>query len=289
MKTIMMDKAVAQRIIADAAWPVTEWGTGGTIKHEQDHLLTIVTKVPDGMILLTRCCRCGAKIETLVDIRRDDALAQLQAMADQREATGWIERHARCDTDKMEWSFSGRIEELVEKAREFALEIIQSGEELMGLLSLETEDGSTFFLPTCDLPNHEDGAEVGGRWVSARTVEVTGRYAQLRMKMVELGEEPVMALHFAEAWMTLGGDGDPNYLPNDLPKGLHGVKNGRLEVVMISVVTHDYEMCGSAPIIRPDGVEAGVPAKGSTLGEFSWLPGGGGRLSQGIMARPAVV
>lgn len=264
----------------DQNTPDIEWGEclGVATVDGIPHIRVRATAVPEGVLEVYRCMRCGGIEEILFHLGYLDesdsyALKRLVSSAREDVNERWIPEHRDCgnlDDPSLE-NLPDRLREARRLALDQARQSIREGEPVPVniVVLLAEQDGSDLVLPV-----RFDG--IGRYNDRQRRRKYEREKARVRKKLQNSDVERIGALAVGEAWYV-EGDGEhcvENVAPSRLPE--------RKEALVLEVRSPDYTYVSFAPIRRH---EAGAHEGPGELGEIrNQMVGAWSRLVDGLLA-----
>lgn len=234
-------------------------------KHQHGPAALRVIHVPEGLLGIAQCSRCGGRAEHLASVPATvcpDSYEFLDFMSPMVEQfDDWGAAHSHCTPGTLS-EHAPAVESFVQRALGRARKLLAADRGLLPGIWLLLEGGSVMVIPVDGLPR--DPADP-----SVRASAVARTHAGIRRHLVTLGLRAEAAVLLTEAWTA-----NPT---RDLQSGT----GNRREAVALAVTTRAWGGAAIAPLIRTSGrVEDGP----GTIGEFKWGTMRAALLLDGLLA-----
>jgi hypothetical protein len=234
-------------------------------KHQNAPATLKVSHVPEGLLGIAQCSRCGARAEHLasvpatVDPDSDEFLDFMGPMV--RWLSDWGPTHSHCSPGTLS-ERAPAVESFVQGAIDHARGLLAADQGLLPVIWLLLEDGSVMAIPVDGLPR--DPADP-----SVRASAVARMQSRIRRHLTVEGHRAEAAVLLTEAWTS-------ERMSN--PSAALGE---RREAVALAVTTRSWGYGAIAPLIRTSGRPEDGPG---TIGTFEWGPLCVSLLLEGLLA-----
>lgn len=279
----------------NAVFPEEFWGTEMVRQKDlPEHLASVIYRVPEGTVVVSRCTACGGRQEHLIDLRRafeevrgkdlkgpadltpeivqrtakevENALAVLRSPITKE----WVEKHKKCTEEPIKHYIPSLVSDFIDSTTRLARKILADGDPIPGNIYILLADGRAMAIPIHDLP----GAATKDR---SRTIEVQRRFFSVREMVRARKMDILAAVVFSEAWGSVYQG--PDTPPPSVTK--------QEEFVVVMLTTENFGAIALSPIRRKSGVIGEGPGE---FDDFEWQPmSGEALLVDGLLATTGLV
>lgn len=230
-------------------YPAEDWGTAFDVHPPVSGGVMEAERAPEGLVLVTRCKRCGDRLESLTDLRAFGSRNRFGTTINEPEIDKALRR---ADEHRNRWGTKHRCGSRGRSVPPRALEILnaeiaearallRTGEPVPGIIHLLLSNGDVVHLGVGEHPEP-------GPWNPFFRTVVPWLKFKVRESLRELELTLTAAVLVAEAKSALGSDGLPS------------IANAGHEQLLASVLTPASGRLTLHPIRRDTGLSGLGPA-----------------------------
>jgi hypothetical protein len=238
-------------------YPEEDWGTVFEVQPPGSGCATEAERAPEGLVLVTRCKRCGDRLETLTDLRAFGSRNRLGTTINEPEI---VKALRRADEHRNRWatkhrcgsrgrSVPPRVLEILNAEIAEARALLQTGEPVPGLIYLLLSNGDVVYLGVSE---HSER----GPWNPFFGTVVPWLKFKVRESLRELKLTLTAVVLVAEAKSALGSDGLPSIANAGHEQLLACVLTPASGRLTLHPIRRDTGLCGLGPATVGPGIAA---------------------------------
>jgi hypothetical protein len=264
--------------LTGSAFRKKRWGTvclEGTIE-THPYISASYIDVPEGLLLVSTCARCGGRGEHLFDLRFvPDAARGHRACLDHHDsAERFMDAHMACSTEPLQQILPSPLKPFLSALESAARTEIRKGRQFPPAICVVTTDVRCFAYSLTNIDAY-------GPRSTDRLNELTSRAAAMREYIRARNLDVLAAATVSEVWSREPSPDQREWVDDDPRRFLSSPTSERSEALAIWVVTTSAAFGGFAPITRMGGVINEGPGR---VGDLDWMTCGDAPIFNGLLA-----